>query len=104
MDKDEFSILMDQVIVRENLDGNSAQEPKKKVRIMVCADFEDSSNPQEKFYHFTPVTIDDLPPFRLCHPKYWEENNKPLFPEAQKGKIRELEIEEVKGGLSKLFY
>jgi hypothetical protein len=48
MHKDEFSCLMDQVIVRENLPGNSAAEPKKKVQIMVCADFEDSSVPQEK--------------------------------------------------------
>lgn len=48
MHKDEFSCLMDQVIVRENLPGNTAAEPKKKVQIMVCADFEDSSVPQEK--------------------------------------------------------
>lgn len=48
MHKDDFSVLMDQVIVRENLPGNSAADPKKKVQIMVCADFEDSSVPQEK--------------------------------------------------------
>lgn len=73
MDKNDFGQLMDEVIIRENLEGNSAQTPKKKVQIMVCADFEDSSNPQEKFYSFSPVPIDDLPPFRLCHPAYWKE-------------------------------
>lgn len=40
----------------------------------MCCDFEDSSVPQEKFYHFTPVRMDELPPFKLCHPKYWEES------------------------------
>lgn len=49
MHKDDFSLLMDQVIERKLLPGNSAAEPKKTVRIMVCADFEDSCNPQEKF-------------------------------------------------------
>lgn len=34
MDRDEWEQLMDEVIVRENLPGNTAQEPKKKVRIM----------------------------------------------------------------------
>ncbi len=48
LDRNDFSILMDQVIVRENLEGNSAADPKKKVQIMVCADFEDSSVAQEK--------------------------------------------------------
>jgi len=73
MEKKEFSKLMDEVIHRELLPGNTAATPRKKVRIMVSADFEDSCLPQEKFYHFTPVRIDDLPPFRLCHPKYWDE-------------------------------
>ncbi len=50
MDRNDFSTLMDQVIERENLPGNSASEPKKKVRIMVCCDFEDSCNPQEKVF------------------------------------------------------
>jgi hypothetical protein len=37
MDKNDFSTLMDDVIVRENLPGNEAGDPKKKVRIMVRA-------------------------------------------------------------------
>lgn len=75
---------MDQVIVRENLEGNSAADPKKKVQIMVCADFEDSSVAQEKFYHWTPVPMDMLPPFKLCHKSYWEESlqSQALFPDA----------------------
>lgn len=72
MDKKDFSALMDEVIVRELLEGNTAQEPKKTVRIMICADFEDSSEVSEKFYHWTPVPMKQLPKFRLCHPKYWE--------------------------------
>lgn len=48
MDKQDFSQLMDEVIERKLLPGNCAQEPKKQVRIMVCADFEDSSIPEEK--------------------------------------------------------
>jgi hypothetical protein len=82
MEKDQWSQLMDEVIVRENLEGNTAQDPKKKVRIMVCADFEDSSIPEEKFYHWSPVHMDDLPAFKLCHPKYWKVTPK----ESQFGK------------------
>ena len=37
MERKDFSQLMDDVIVRENLPGNTASEPKKKVQIMVCA-------------------------------------------------------------------
>jgi len=48
MDKNDFSTMMDQVIERKLLEGNSAQTPKKQVRIMVCADFEDSCVPEEK--------------------------------------------------------
>ncbi len=42
----------------------------------MCADFEDSSNPQEKFYSFSPVPIDMLPKFKLCHPIYWKEQRE----------------------------
>jgi hypothetical protein len=48
MEKNDFSKLMDQVIERKLLPGNCAQEPRKQVRIMVCADFEDSCIPGEK--------------------------------------------------------
>lgn len=79
MDKNDFSTLMDEVIIRENLPGNTAQEPKKKVQIMVCADFEDSSEPVEKFYSFSPIPIKMLPKFKLCHEMYWkdEKSGKP---------------------------
>lgn len=101
MDRNDFSTLMDQLIVRENLEGNSAREPKKCVQIMVCADFEDSSNPQEKFYTFKPVPMDELPPFRLCHPKYWEDNEKnakQLFDEPNRKNVMS-EIREVQSNL-----
>lgn len=81
MDRNDFSVLMDQIIAKENLPENTPQDPKKRVQVMVCADFEDSSLPQEKFYFFIPVHLDDLPPFRLCHPRYWEEQKA----EAQGG-------------------
>lgn len=102
LEKPDFSTLMDEVIVRENLEGNSAADPKKSVRIMVCADFEDSSIPAEKFYHFTPVRIDDLPPFRLCHPKYWKDSEKESLPAEKKGKIQALEIKDAIGALNVL--
>ncbi len=35
MEKNDFSLLMDQIIERKLLPGNCAQEPKKSVRIMV---------------------------------------------------------------------
>jgi len=73
MDKNSFNVLMDEIIQRETLEGNTAQDPKKKVRIMVCADFEDSNNAEEKFFHFTPLPLDLLPPFRLCHEEYWKQ-------------------------------
>ena len=86
MDRNDWNTLMDEVIVRENLPGNSASTPKKKVRIMVSADFEDSSNPTEKFYHWSPVPIDMLPPFRLCAAKYWSDEfqRKQLFKASDK--------------------
>jgi hypothetical protein len=102
MDRKDWNTLMDQVIQRKNLPGNSASEPKKQVRIMVSADFEDSAVPSEKFYHYTPVPIDDLPPFRLCHKKYWEESQKrkKLFTQPHKPTI--LEIRDAETKLSKL--
>lgn len=83
MDKNDFFQLMDEIIVRENLEGNTAADPKKKVRIMVCADFEDTGNAVEKFFHWSPVPMDMLPPFRLCHKKYWEKSlqQRKLFAE-----------------------
>lgn len=93
MDRNDWNTLMDQVIERKNLEGNSASDPKKEVRILVSADFEDSCNPSEKFYWMKPVPIDDLPPFRLCAAKYWSEefqrkqifqsSDKPTVPIAQ---------------------
>jgi hypothetical protein len=92
MDKHDFSTLMDQVIVRTLLPGNSAATPRKKVQIMVCADFEDSSDPQEKFYHWTPVHMTDLPPFKLCDQRYWEENANNGMPDVDMGDLTPQEI------------
>jgi len=76
MDKKEWMQFMDEVIHRELLPGNSAEEPKKTVRIMVCADFEDSSEPTEKFLHWTPVPMDQLPKFKLLAAQYWKDNDR----------------------------
>lgn len=65
---------MDEVITRENLPGNSARAPKKKVTIMVVAAFEDCGNPQEKIFYWSPVHVGDLPKFRLCNDLYWRES------------------------------
>ncbi len=84
MDRGDFNVLMDEVIQRKNLEGNCAKDPKKEVRIMVCCDFEDSSIPQEKFYHWSPVHLTELPKFKLCHPKYWDKalQKRALFSNA----------------------
>jgi len=104
MPKKDFNVLMDQIIERELLEGNTAQTPKKKVRIMVCADFEDSHICEEKFFHFTPKHIDDLPPFRLCHPRYWQEDHMPApFEVAHKRVTPQYqEINAVENGLMKI--
>lgn len=30
--------------------------------------------PTEKFYSFSPIPIDMLPPFKLCHEMYWKDD------------------------------
>lgn len=85
MDKKDFSLLMDQVIVSETLPGNTAADPKKKVRVMVCADFEDSCEPTEKFYHWSPVHMTMLPKFRLCDDIYWKDNDRVNVVEVNAG-------------------
>lgn len=82
MERTEWSEMMDEVICRENLPGNTAGDPKKNVRILVCCDFEDSAIPEEKFYHWSPVHMKKLPKFRLCHKKYWDpklQQKKSMF-------------------------
>ena len=104
MDKREFSELMDTIIERQLLEGNTPSDPKKKVRIMVCADFEDSSEPTEKFFHWSPVAMDMLPAFRLCAPKYWEERPmQTLGDKVKKAPDSALELHKVKTTLEKLF-
>ena len=76
IDKKEWGLLMDEVIVRELLPGSTAAEPKKKIRIMVVADFEDTPIIQEKIFHWTPIFSGDLPTYRLCHPCYWQDNDR----------------------------
>lgn len=73
-DKKTWNRLMDEIIMRKNLPGNTARDPRKKVRIMVCACFEDCGNPREKLFHWGPVHMSELPKFRLCADEYWEES------------------------------
>lgn len=104
MDKQLFSQLMDDLIVRENLEGNTAAEPKKKVQIMVCADFEDSSEPVEKFYTWMPVPLKMLPKFRLCHPAYWKDedanSSKKMFGDSAHARPVLEQIRDVENQLS----
>ena len=91
MDKATWELLMDEIIHRELLPGNTAQDPKKKVRIMVC-------------FHFTPVPIKMLPKFRLCHPKYWDKSlmkKKSLFGKQDKEHIP-LSLTQIEAKLNKL--
>lgn len=73
-DKKTWNRLMDEVIVRETLPGNTAREPRKRVQIMVCACFEDCGNPREKLFYWSPVHMSQLPDFRLCADEYWNES------------------------------
>jgi hypothetical protein len=59
-----------------------------------------------QFYHWSPVPLDELPPFRLCHPKYWEESvqDQDLF--GSKTKVEEpqsIAISRTKTGLQRVF-
>ena len=47
-----------------------------------------------QFYHFTPVKMDELPPFKLCHPKYWEESlqRQSLFGDSKAPAMSNLEL------------
>ena len=85
-DKKTWFALMDEVIQRKNLPGNSARDPRKKVQIMICACFEDCGNPREKIFYWSPVHTSDLPPFRLCAAEYWEESKRKteIFREVEK--------------------
>lgn len=74
LEKKQWYALMDEVIKRENLPGNTAQQPKKKVRVMLLACFEDTASPQEKIFWWVPKCTDELGKFKLCHPKYWEQS------------------------------
>jgi hypothetical protein len=52
------------------------------------------------------VPLDELPPFRLCHPKYWEESvqDQDLF--GSKTKVEEpqsIAISRTKTGLQRVF-
>lgn len=73
LEKKEFFALMDQVVARQTLDGNCAAEPRKHVRVMVIADYEDTIETSEKLFWWVPVHSDDLPPFKLLDAVYWEE-------------------------------
>ena len=73
LDKKQFFHLMDQLVARETLEGNCASNPRKRVRVMVVADYEDTIEPAEKLFWWVPVHTDALPAFRLCAPEYWQE-------------------------------
>lgn len=72
MNTKEWAQFMDDVIQRKLLPGYTPSDPKKEVRIMVCAEFEDTAEATQKFFHWTPVHHSQLPKFRLCAPAYWE--------------------------------
>lgn len=47
--------------------------------------------------------MDELPKFRLCHPKYWEDNDKPTISQPDKfTKPNAMGIKDAMGNLSKL--
>jgi hypothetical protein len=71
--KKEFYALLEDVAQSNKLPGSTARDPKKEVRILVCAGFEDTPELEERFQWWKPVFVGDLPPFKLCHAAYWKE-------------------------------
>jgi len=68
-----FHGLMDEIVQVIELPGNTASDPKLKMRIMVVQDWRQTRDCNLKFKWWEPVHSDELPPYKLCHPAYWKE-------------------------------
>ena len=73
MEKRDFMQLMDELILVEEQEGNTAHDPKLKMRIMVVQDWRQTAEVEKKFCWWDPVHSDDLEPYKLCDAIYWKE-------------------------------
>lgn len=91
--KKDFLRLMDEVVYAEELEGSTAKHPKLKMQVMVVQDWRQSCEPQKKFKYWNPVHSKELPPYRLCHPKYWEGklgDDQPAAPTKKRKKLSDV--------------
>lgn len=72
--KKDFLQLMDEVVEAKELPGSTARDPKMKFRVLMVQDWRQTPDVTKKFQWWDPVHSDELPAYRLCHPKYWEDN------------------------------
>lgn len=92
-DKKIFNQFMDEVVVSEELPDSTPQDPKLKVRTMVCRDWINVPNVTMKFMWCEADNPDDSEPgWRLCHPEYWKQhdNQLPSGPGAKRPRVRDL--------------
>lgn len=105
LERDEFFDLMDDVVLDENLEGSTPQNPKKHVRTLIINDFENTIDPQIKFrwlesqdpgkiqsrtaWKDRKLTFFFLGEFHLCAPEYWKESVDDIM--AQMGDQRNTE-------------
>lgn len=79
MAKKDFMRLMDEVVGTEEAPDSTASAPKMKVRVMMVQDWRQTCNIQEKFKYWCPKHSDDVPPYKLCLPKYWKKDDSEGF-------------------------
>lgn len=76
-----------ELVMQKTLEGSTAAEPKKEVRVMVIADFEVANTPEDMFFWWKPKHVDGLPPFRLLHPGFWKEQDSVSSEMETRGKV-----------------
>lgn len=94
VEKKEWFQLMDTMVYAKKLPGHTALEPKLEVQILVINDFEQTSDPSEKFFWWRPVHSSQLPKYKLLDPVYWKEDhtNQSGMEGEKKGKSHPADI------------
>lgn len=86
--KKEWKHFLKEVVHVEVLPGSTAAKPKKSVRPMVVANFEDAEDATGQFFWWVPVYTGDLPAFRLAHRVYWDQPAPPTMSQSNPSKNR----------------
>ena len=90
-EKKEWRQFIKEVATQRTLDGSTAAEPLKEVRVLVIADFETANIPEDMFFWWKPDPMSDLAPFRLMHPQFWKEQEGLSFSGQTVGKISRID-------------